>query len=422
MELLVEARNSDFSIFASEDDEVQMSMGLGWCMIYAAQSDEFHDFETPAVIFQRVIDELNRVRELRGEDPNPANRSLAQTGLGVARMGAGRSIEASEAFRRAIDANPRSVEAHFNMGLLLLRKDMAEQSVEHLRTALKNRPRHLRYMVALAVALERSGENERARQIAHKATELYPASPGPKAILGTLAAKRRSYDEAERWLTESLRANSTNGPALLDLAKVYLAMRRVADALPLLEQACLMMPDSFDAHYTTGMLHNEAGDSTRATPSILNAFRLRNVGSAVRELETMLETFRSDDVNVQWAIAAIEYDRFAFNESLRFAQRALALDPNHGPSHYLMGQLLARSEDLEASLGHFRAACASLPDDFQVHADCGIAHSSYGLAELARPYLERALELLATQNLEPGHRDASEQRLREALDGIREGG
>ena len=36
--------------------------------------------------------------------------------------------------------------------------------------------------------------------------------------------------------------------------------------------------------------------------------------------------------------------------------------------------------------------------------------------------LERALELLATQNLEPGHRDASEQRLREALDGIREGG
>ena len=31
MELLAEARNSDFSIFASEDDAVQMNLGLGWC-------------------------------------------------------------------------------------------------------------------------------------------------------------------------------------------------------------------------------------------------------------------------------------------------------------------------------------------------------------------------------------------------------
>ena len=77
---------------------------------------------------------------------------------------------------------------------------------------------------------------------------------------------------------------------------------------------------------------------------------------------------------------------------------------------------------MEASLEHFRAACVDLPDDFQVHADCGVAHSSYGLSDEARPYLERALELLPSQGLEPGHRGASEQRLREALDGIREDG
>jgi tetratricopeptide (TPR) repeat protein len=422
MELLAEARDSDFTIFASEDDEIQMNMGLGWCLIFSAEGDEFRDFETPAVIFQRVIDELDRVKGLRSEDPNAASRALAQTGLGVARMAAGQVTEASEAFRRAMDANPQSVEAHFNMGLLHLRVGRAEQAVPNLEVALANSPRNLHYMVALGVALERAGDDTRARMVATEAEDYHPTSPGPKALLGTLAAKRRDFAEAERWLTESLRANPSNGQALFDLAKVYLAKDRVPDAMPLLEDACRRMPDNFEAHYIFGALLYEGDEPLRATPSLLNAFRLRNVGKVVPELEELIETFRDDDVNVQWAIAAIEFDRGTHEASLRFAGRALALDANHGPSHYLIGQIHANAGELETSLEHFRDASASLPDDYQVQADAGIAHSSYGLKEEARGYIERALELLPSQGFEPGHRKAAEQRLREALDGIREEG
>jgi tetratricopeptide (TPR) repeat protein len=182
------------------------------------------------------------------------------------------------------------------------------------------------------------------------------------------------------------------------------------------------LPGNFEVHYTFGVLLYEADDLLRATPSLLNAFRLRNVGKVVPELEGLIETFRDDDVNVQWAIAAIEYDRSSNEESLRFANRALALEANHGPSHYLIAQILARAGELETSLEHFRAASASLPDDYQIQADAGIAHSSYGLMEEGRSFLERALELLPAQGFEPGHRKAAEQRLREALDGIREEG
>jgi len=422
MELLAEARDTDFSIFASEDDEIQMNLGLGWCLIFAAESDEFRDFETPVLVFQRIIDELDRVKGIRGEDPNAANRALALTGIGVARMGAGQVTEASEAFRRAMDVNPQCVEAHFNMGLLHLRVGRPEQAIPNLEVALTNSPRDLRYMVALGVALERAGDDARARKLAMDALGYHPSSPGPKSILGTLAAKRRDFQEAERWLTESLRENPSNTQALFDLAKVLLATNRVADAMPLLEETCLKMPDNFEAHYTFGALLYEAGDHLRATPSLLNAFRLRNVGRVVPELEGLIESFRADDVNVQWAIAAIEYDRASYEESLRFANRALALEKRHGPSHYLVAQILARAGELEASLEHFRSASANLPDDYQVQADTGVALSSYGLRDEARPHLERALDLLPAQELAPGHRKAAEQRIREALDGIREEG
>ena len=422
MELLVEARNSDFSIFASEDDAVQMNLGLGWCLLYAAENDEFRDFETPALIFQRVIDELDRVRAIRGVDPNSANRALALTGLGVTKMVAGNTIEASQAFRRAIDANAQAVEAHFNMGLLLLRGGLAKEAVEHLEDALASRPRHLRYMVALGVALERSGEEPRARKVAIEALDYYPSSPGPKALLGTLAAKRRNYDEAERWLTESLRVNPNNGPAVFDLAKVYLAKNQMSDALPLLERACQMMTENFEAHYALGVIHYEAGELLRATPSLLNAFRLRQSGSAVGELESLLEELRSDEVNMQWALAAIEYDRGSLKESLRFTQRALTIDPDHGPSHYILAQVLARNDQPNEALRHFKIAGQRLPDDFQVQADCGVALAENGSDADAVPFIERALELLPSQGFATEQAEALSQRLREALDGIREGG
>jgi tetratricopeptide (TPR) repeat protein len=422
MELLAEARNSDFSIFASEDDEVQMNLGLGWCLLYAAEEDEFRDFDTPALIFQRVIDELDRVRAIRGVDPNSANRALALTGLGVTKMVAGSTIEASQAFRRAIDANAQAVEAHFNMGLLLLRKGLADQAVVHLRAALDSRPRHLRYMVALGVALERNGDDARARLVAMDALGYYPTSPETKALLGTLAAKRRNYDQAERWFTDSLRVNPNNGAAVFDLAKVYLAKNQFSDALPLLERACQMMTENFEAHYALGVIHYEAGEILRATPSLLNAFRLRQSGQAVRKLESLLDELRSDEVNMQWALAAIEYDRGALKESLRFCQRALGIAPNHGPSHYILGQVLARNDQPVEALEHFKVAGQMLPDDFQVQADCGVALAENGSGADAEPFLKRALELLPAQNFEKEAAQALSQRLNEALDGIREGG
>jgi tetratricopeptide (TPR) repeat protein len=276
-------------------------------------------------------------------------------------------------------------------------------------------------MVALGVALERSGEVLRARQIAMQALEFYPSSPGPKALLGTLAAKRRNYDEAERWLTESLRTNPNNGPAVLDLAKVYLAKNQMSDALPLLERACQMMRDNFEAHYALGIIHYEAGEHLRATPSLLNAFRLRNSGNAVSKLESLLDELRSDEVNMQWALAAIEYDRGSLKESLRFTQRALAIDPEHGPSHYLLGQILARNDQPIEALEHFKIAGRRLPDDFQVQADCGIALAENGSGADAEPFLERAIELLPSQGFAKEQADGLSQRLREALDGIREG-
>ena len=422
MELLAEARNSDFSIFASEDDAVQMNLGLGWCLLYQAEIDEFRDFETPALIFQRVIDELDRVQSIRGEDPNSANRALALTGLGVTKMVAGSTIEASQAFRRAIDVNAQAVEAHFNMGLLLLRGGMAKEAAEHLEEALASRPRHLRYMVALGVALERSGDELRARQIAMEAISYYPASPGPKALLGTLAAKRRNFDEAERWLTESLRVNPNNGPAVFDLAKVYLAKNQLSDALPLLERACQMMMDNFEAHYALGVIHYEAGELVRATPFLLNAYRLRQTGNAVSKLESLLDELRSDDVNMQWALAAIEFDRGSQKEFLRFTQRALAIDPEHGPSHYILGQILARNDQTVEALEHFRVAGQRLPDDFQVQADCGVALAENGSPGDAAPFLERAMQLLPSQGFPAEQVKGLSQRLSEALDGIREDG
>jgi tetratricopeptide (TPR) repeat protein len=136
----------------------------------------------------------------------------------------------------------------------------------------------------------------------------------------------------------------------------------------------------------------------------------------------LLDELRSDEVNMQWALAAIEYDRGSLKESLRFIQRALAIDPDHGPSHYILAQVLARNDLPIEALGHFKIAGEHLPEDFQVQADCGIALAENGSGADAVPFIERALELLPSQGLTTEQTEALSQRLREALNGIREDG
>ena len=97
----------------------------------------------------------------------------------------GRHPEAAQLIARAIEANPRIADYHYNLSVSLGNMGRADRAVSELRQALRLRPdgyagSHLN----LGVLLLDQGKTAEAEQCFRAAAHLQPGNPGPHLNLG----------------------------------------------------------------------------------------------------------------------------------------------------------------------------------------------------------------------------------------------
>ena len=95
---------------------------------------------------------------------------------------------------------------------------------------------------------------QEARELLGTALQLAPENVEAMVQLGIVHAKDRRFDRALDWLQRALRLDPDHGNAYLQKAKVELALGEPHRAAASLHQACLLLPESFEAHYNLGVL------------------------------------------------------------------------------------------------------------------------------------------------------------------------
>ena len=100
----------------------------------------------------------------------------ARVALGAALQGTGERKAAIEQFREAARLNPRSAPARFNLGVLLAQEGDAAGAAEHLATAAQIEPADEEIRVQEAQALVRLGKDREARARLEDALVLLPES------------------------------------------------------------------------------------------------------------------------------------------------------------------------------------------------------------------------------------------------------
>ena len=70
------------------------------------------------------------------------NDPLVLNDLGNLLLVAGRTDEAEDAYRRALEIAPEMTSAHYNLGLLLLRRSEHAVALKHFRAVLEAEPKH----------------------------------------------------------------------------------------------------------------------------------------------------------------------------------------------------------------------------------------------------------------------------------------
>ena len=201
-----------------------------------------------------------------------------------------------------------------------------------------------------------------------------------------------------------------SGDDLLERGKALIAQDRYAEALPLIERATRLLPNSFSAWANLGYLLNELkryADALLAHERALaldpsNAIAWYNKGVALNELGRREEALAA----YERALALDPADAAAWNnkgialkglgrreEALVAYERALALDPSNAFAWYNKGVALNELGRYDEALAALERALALDPADAFAWNNKGLALNELGRREEALAAYERALAL-----------------------------
>lgn len=407
MDLLEESQGEGTDIYATHDDFLQTNLGLGWSLLYEAERDPFHDFETARTVFQRVIDYM-------------PSSERGWIGMGIAWLGEGDPNEAGEALRRALELNPLSPEAHFNMGFLLARVQDWEGAVPHFRRSAELRNGSLEDLSMLGRALMESGQAKEAEEVARRILEQHPGEPDALVLLGIAAAREGRDAAAVAWFDRALEARPEYGAAHLHRGKALAALGQNSKAVSSFQRAVELMPESFEAHYNLMVLLRESSKPEAALPHFIPAYRLRPRGELDVLLTRAAEEMHGDNLELITTFATIDAERGDLPQAERWTRRALEIDPGYAPAKFLLGMLLKQREEFVEAYDLLHEAADGLPRSYAAQMEFAEALLQTGQERAAGPYFERALALLPQQaEMSTTQREEAAEKIQAALDAIR---
>jgi tetratricopeptide (TPR) repeat protein len=170
-------------------------------------------------------------RESLAIKPQPA----IYNDLGFVLERQGMPEEAAEAFRKALELDPESASAQYNLGASLVRSGEFAKAESHLRAALAKNPNTQTY-TALGIALWQQGRVDEAIANLRAAIKADPKNAAPYDTLGTILIQQGKLEEAASTYRDLIR-NRPSAAAHQELAQVLTRLGRTDEARKEMEMA-----------------------------------------------------------------------------------------------------------------------------------------------------------------------------------------
>lgn len=151
--------------------------------------------------------------------------------------------DALEHYGKAIEAAPRLVQAHNNMGMLLNQLGRFDEAIEHFTKAIKADGLFSSAYYGLGVALQSTGDNVNAAFAYQKALtfnpELYPAWIN----LGLICHLIQNYEVAINCYKEAIAISAHDAEAFYNLGLAHMATGDLKETAAAFSHALKLRPD-----------------------------------------------------------------------------------------------------------------------------------------------------------------------------------
>ena len=301
------------------------------------------------------------------------------------------------AFKQALHLQPRSAEAHFDLGLVRQSQKQPAAAISEFRLALQYDPALLQAHCAIGSSLSEPAEAEAEFHKALAAdSHLVCAMDGMAQVL----VRQRRYDAAIDFWRRALSIQPDAPDMRLALATaMYKAAKArqvngippavgadVADAIQILTDLTKSNPDMTAAHFALGNIYaNERRDR-----------------EAADEYHEVVRRSPADTVALAAQVKAL-IDTSAYAEALAPARDYVSKKPNDPSGHVMLGTVYQQLGDYAKAKPELELGAARAPGDFEAQYQFGLLLARMEKPQLALPHLQKAVAL------KPGDRAAQYQ-------------
>ena len=289
---------------------------------------ESEDYQTAAPLLEGLLE----------KHPEEAN---LQFQLAFAYTRLGRSAEAVERYRKALELDPAIAPARLNLALVLLETDQPKAAITELEALLELRPDDPHAARLLGHALLRSDQTAAAVPYLEKAVEQDP-QPQSRAELGRALMDLERWDAAAEQFGEAAKRDPELAPLQLELAE--------------------RVEQSGDREKALGLYQAYAAEQAEPEAALLE-----RIGFLLLDLERAEE-----------AIGPLE--------------QAVARSPSAG-NRAALSQAYSMAKKTEQALEQLHAATSAAPDDAQLALRYANALLAQQLYEQAGPQYLRVTKL-----------------------------
>jgi Flp pilus assembly protein TadD len=342
----------------------------------AQRNIDANNFEAAVAPLQKFIAEKPEV-------------AFAHFQLGYAYTALKRSDEARAEYERAMALDPKMPEAYLNLGILLLDKQEYAAAVAPLSKAVELLPAQSQPRSLLAVAQDRSGDQEGAARSFEGVLHLDPNDVAANHYLGELDLRRNKPAEAEMRFRHALEIQPDAPEALQGVARSLEAQSKPEAAEVYRKYLAVMPGDSGARARLIHLLVNaqeydaalvELDRAEAGKPSSLDSLRLRadiqiaqkKFADAIATLQQAI-TLAPGDAQLIGGLGRVYLQKRDFTSAEKELKAALQIDPNNlvywkdlSSTYYLSGNcpatlatldLIAKAEPPASGAWFIRALC-----------------------------------------------------------------
>jgi tetratricopeptide (TPR) repeat protein len=329
---------------------------------------------------------------------------------------------AKKIYEQVIKLDPRSAEAHSNLGLALYMLGTYPSAITELHKALDLNTHLDRTQVLLALSYFNTGDFDRAIPLLEKAYRTMKDDPVVAAHLGLAYLQQEKDDQAlvvlSHWV--ELEPNSADALYFKGKAAMYVAAnsfsqltKAAPDSYRMLQLRAEMLrqqnltpaaiteykkaiaekPDAAGLHYALGTLYREGGRLDEALAEFQEELRIS-----------------PNDAMTDYLIGDIHLQRNELDDAQKYLSQALSAQPGLIEAKLDLAKTYHRQGKLDEAVKMLQAVAAAEPDDPTAH------YLLFGLYKERGQYAEARKELEIFQELKRKANEREQKRMR--LDSI----